>query len=515
MVAEAEVVFQQSLPVVLDIDGVSSAVISPLSSPKLGIRRSTASVPGGLSTSPVGLKQEDGCDSSVPVYVPAIRSGSYADIGPKRFMEDEHICVDDLSSQVGCLSELPNPSAFYAVFDGHGGSEAATYVKQNAIRLFFEDDKFPQTSEVNSVYVEEVKSSLRNAFLQADLALAEDGSISRAIEMSHDHRPINLLERRRVEESGGVFEDGYLNGELSVTRALGDWDMKRTPHGSSKSPLISEPEIKQTTLTEEDEFLVMGCDGIWDVLTSQEAVSIVKRGLNRHDDPARCARELVMEALRLNSFDNLTAVVVSFVTGERVVPLEKKRCFSLTPEAFRSLRSLLGDLGDRSKAKQTQVMSGGIARGRLTEERKAWRKNHPHAFVAKPETSSDGTNNLMVWQCIIPGKSGTDWEGGFYPLTLNFSEDYPSKPPKCKFPQGFFHPNVYPSGTVCLSILNEDYGWRPAITVKQILVGIQDLLDEPNPNDPAQTEGYQLFVQDKNEYKRRVKQQAKQYPTVV
>jgi hypothetical protein len=50
----------------------------------------------------------------------------------------------------------------------------------------------------------------------------------------------------------------------------------------------------------------------------------------------------------------------------------------------------------------------------------------------------------------------TDWEGGYYPLTLHFSEDYPSKPPKCKFPQGFFHPNVYPSGTVCLSILNED-----------------------------------------------------------
>lgn len=50
----------------------------------------------------------------------------------------------------------------------------------------------------------------------------------------------------------------------------------------------------------------------------------------------------------------------------------------------------------------------------------------------------------------------TDWDGGSFPLTLHFSEDYPSKPPKCKFPQGFFHPNVYPSGTVCLSILNED-----------------------------------------------------------
>lgn len=109
----------------------------------------------------------------------------------------------------------------------------------------------------------------------------------------------------------------------------------------------------------------------------------------------------------------------------------------------------------------------------------------------------------------------TDWEGGYFPLTLHFSEDYPSKPPKCKFPQGFFHPNVYPSGTVCLSILNEDSGWRPAITVKQILVGIQDLLDQPNPADPAQTDGYQLFIQEPAEYKRRVRQQAKQYPPVL
>ncbi|TKY70602.1 SUMO-conjugating enzyme SCE1 [Spatholobus suberectus] len=58
-------------------------------------------------------------------------------------------------------------------------------------------------------------------------------------------------------------------------------------------------------------------------------------------------------------------------------------------------------------------------------------------------------------------------------------------------------------------------GWRPAITVKQILVGIQDLLDQPNPADPAQTEGYHLFIQDAAEYKRRVRQQAKQYPPLV
>ncbi|XP_055835731.1 SUMO-conjugating enzyme SCE1-like [Solanum dulcamara] len=121
----------------------------------------------------------------------------------------------------------------------------------------------------------------------------------------------------------------------------------------------------------------------------------------------------------------------------------------------------------------------------------------------------------MVWQCSIPGKPSTDWDDGHYPLTMHFSEDYPSKPPKCKFPPDFFHPNVYPSGTVYLSILNEDSGWRPAITVKQILVGIQDLLDQPNPNDPAQTNGYQLYMQDSVVYKRRVKQQDKRYPALL
>ncbi len=60
------------------------------------------------------------------------------------------------------------------------------------------------------------------------------------------------------------------------------------------------------------------------------------------------------------------------------------------------------------------------------------------------------------------------------PLTrLDFVEGYPAKPPKAKFPPGFFHPNIYPSGTVCLSILNEDEAWKPSITVKQILLGIQ------------------------------------------
>lgn len=75
--------------------------------------------------------------------------------------------------------------------------------------------------------------------------------------------------------------------------------------------------------------------------------------------------------------------------------------------------------------------------------------------------------------CCVLRLQGSLWEGGEYCLTMEFPEEYPSKPPKCKFTPVLFHPNVYPSGTVCLSILNEDEDWKPSITIKQILLGIQ------------------------------------------
>lgn len=166
-----------------------------------------------------------------------------------------------------------------------------------------------------------------------------------AIDMSQDHRPIYPSERKRVEELGGYIDDGYLNGVLSVTRALGDWDMK-FPRGSA-SPLVAEPEFRQVMLTEEDEFLIIGCDGIWDVMTSQQAVSLVRRGLKRHDDPEQCAKDLVMEALRLNTFDNLTVIIVCFSSTDNRGPpsplarQRRLRCCSLSTEAICSLRSLL------------------------------------------------------------------------------------------------------------------------------------------------------------------------------
>ncbi|KAI1233584.1 hypothetical protein IHE44_0004017 [Lamprotornis superbus] len=150
-------------------------------------------------------------------------------------------------------------------------------------------------------------------------------------------------------------------------------------------------------------------------------------------------------------------------------------------------------MGFKYEAIRGTLNMSGIALSRLAQERKAWRKDHPFGFVAVPTKNPDGTMNLMNWECAIPGKKGTPWEGGLFKLRMLFKDDYPSSPPKCKFEPPLFHPNVYPSGTVCLSILEEDKDWRPAITIKQILLGIQELLNEPNIQDPAQAEAYTIY----------------------
>ena len=99
-----------------------------------------------------------------------------------------------------------------------------------------------------------------------------------------------------------------------------------------------------------------------------------------------------------------------------------------------------------------------------------------------------------------------------FPMRMEFPPEYPAKPPKCVFEPVLFHPNVYPSGTVCLSILVEEKGWRPSITIKDILQGVQDLLDEPNEEDPAQSEPFKLYRSNLPEYRRRVKQFAATCP---
>jgi len=104
----------------------------------------------------------------------------------------------------------------------------------------------------------------------------------------------------------------------------------------------------------------------------------------------------------------------------------------------------------------------------------------------------------------------TIWEGGVFKLFIDFSEDFPSTAPTCRFYPPLFHPNVYPDGKVCLSILTS--GWKPAITVRQILIGIQELLNDANPKSPAHQEAYLLYIKDRRMYEHRVRQEVAKNP---
>ncbi|GAX80539.1 hypothetical protein CEUSTIGMA_g7977.t1 [Chlamydomonas eustigma] len=155
------------------------------------------------------------------------------------------------------------------------------------------------------------------------------------------------------------------------------------------------------------------------------------------------------------------------------------------------------------------------ALARLGQDRKDWRKFRPFGFSAKPCINTDGAVDLLNWTCTVPGKEATAWEGGKYPLKLAFSAQYPSRAPSASFPAGFLHPNVYPDGHVCLSILNddEDLGgtWAPSISVKQILLSIQQLLDEPNLQSPAQHLAEEMLRKTPLKYQEEIRKQALKY----
>ena len=98
-----------------------------------------------------------------------------------------------------------------------------------------------------------------------------------AIEMSQDHKPENPEEKERIVKAGGFVEENRVKGMLNLSRALGDLEYKLDPTLAVEDQMITcVPEIKIEKIDKNTEFLIVACDGIWDCLTSQEAVDYVK-----------------------------------------------------------------------------------------------------------------------------------------------------------------------------------------------------------------------------------------------
>ncbi|KAH9617238.1 hypothetical protein KSS87_012519 [Heliosperma pusillum] len=303
------------------------------------------------------------------VFQPVLRSGEWSDIGGRNYMEDTHVCIADLAQNYGHKQDNEEVVSFYGVFDGHGGKAAAQFVRDHLPKVIFEDAEFPS----------ELEKVVTRSFMEIDAALAQSWPVgssqssgttaitamifgrsllvanagdSRAVlsrrglalEMSKDHRPFCRNERTRVEALGGYVEDGYLNGQLAVTRALGDWHLDGMKHkDKNDGPLSAEPELKLITLSKEDEFLIIGCDGIWDVFSNQNAVDFARRRLQQHNDIKLCCKEMVEEAIKRGAMDNLTVVMISFHLDPPppIVPQKMRVRRSISAEGLQNLKVLL------------------------------------------------------------------------------------------------------------------------------------------------------------------------------
>lgn len=147
------------------------------------------------------------------------------------------------------------------------------------------------------------------------------------MDMSVDHKPSNGDESRRIEAAGGWVHNGRLHGVLAVSRAFGDIEHKKMNWGAmagsnavsaeamlkgpKNSILIAEPEVVVEDTLPGDEFLIIACDGLWDVMTSQQAVNFVRRTLAVDPDPTAAVQSLVSVAVNdLDSPDNVSAVLI-------------------------------------------------------------------------------------------------------------------------------------------------------------------------------------------------------------
>ncbi|GFY83426.1 protein phosphatase 2C family protein [Actinidia rufa] len=209
----------------------------------------------------------------------------------------------------------------FGIFDGHGGSRAAEFLKEF---LFENLMKHPQ-------FIIDTKLAISETYQQTDMDFLEsekdtyrdDGSTAstavlvgnhlyvanvgdsrtviskagKAIPLSEDHKPNRSDERKRIENAGGTWRVG---GVLAMSRAFGNRMLKQF--------VVAEPEIQVQEIDEELELLVLASDGLWDVVPNEDAVSLART----EEEPEAAAQKLMETAFTRGSADNITCIVVKF-----------------------------------------------------------------------------------------------------------------------------------------------------------------------------------------------------------
>lgn len=262
--------------------------------------------------------------------------------GRRDTMEDAHCVINDAKNHpdLSIADVKYNAVSFYGVFDGHGGVDAAQMVEKMLHKNIFSSPDFRQG---------DIKKAINDGFQATDAVIVEEsnkrgwmnGSTcvaavlvdytlyvanigdseavlvrqtdSGALEceaMTVPHKASDPSEKKRIESLGGHVFFGRVFGALAVSRSFGDSKFK-TPK-TSQNFVSWEPAIQTRVVDPSHKFLILACDGLWDVMKHEEAADFVNKQRLQGKNANEVAKALVREALNKRTEDNVTIVVVFF-----------------------------------------------------------------------------------------------------------------------------------------------------------------------------------------------------------
>jgi serine/threonine protein phosphatase PrpC len=253
-------------------------------------------------------------------------------------MEDAVICMPYFPTRCQSL---------FAVLDGHNGKECSERASKHWPQLFAqdlganEDQQSICTALHNSIITfdkqflqqtdiyTDAGSTLVSVFYNDGVLYCANVGDSRAVlcrkdglalNLSVDHKADRPDEQERMESVGGFVRRGRALGVLSVSRALGNNDLKQQVEGA----VIASPEIQTVQLEQDDEFILIACDGLYDVMSSQESVDFIRNTMSRLDKSISSLHKrlqvactaLVNHAITVRfSTDNISIILVGFHNG--------------------------------------------------------------------------------------------------------------------------------------------------------------------------------------------------------
>ncbi|GMQ09275.1 hypothetical protein CsSME_00052704 [Camellia sinensis var. sinensis] len=138
-----------------------------------------------------------------------------------------------------------------------------------------------------------------------------------AYNLSRDHKPDLEAEKDRIVKAGGFVQYGRVNGSLNLARAIGDMELKQNKSLPAEKQIVTaNPDVNTVELCDDDEFLVIACDGIWDCMSSQQVVDYVQHQLNAETKLSVVCERVLDRCLAPSAggegCDNMTMILVQF-----------------------------------------------------------------------------------------------------------------------------------------------------------------------------------------------------------